>query len=478
MITQRASSSEEIRARLDHPVIDADGHTIEFMPAVRDRLKDLAGGELVNKVFSHATGFPDGWYRDSPEKRLATRRVRPPWWGVPSENTLDRTTAMLPKLMYERLGETGADFAIVYPTVGLMALGTPMDEVRQALCRAINDYHHAAFAAYRDRLSPVALIPTHTPDEAIVELDYAVGELGFKNVLMAGLVSRPLKGEDSRHAFYVDHLGIDSPYDYDLVWQRCQELKVAPAFHSGGMGWGSRNSPNNYMFNHVGHFAAACEATCKSLFMAGVTKRFPDMRFAFLEGGTAWAVSLYNDLIGHWKKRNRDEVRRYDPRRLDVEQMRTLFESHGDEVLRGLDREAVLEKLVDFRQSDEVEEMIDEWAAIGADRGEDIRDRFVPNFFFGCEADDPMNALAFDARLNGYGAKLQAIFSSDVGHWDVPDIRDVLSEAYELVDDGFLDEDEFRDFVFAHSVRLYTHLDEDFFEDTAIARAARRERDR
>ena len=275
MSTQRASSSEKIRARLDHPVIDADGHTIEFMPAVRDRLKDVAGGELVNKVFSHATGFPDGWYRASPEKRLATRRVRPPWWGVPSENTLDRTTAMLPKLMYERLGETGADFAIVYPTVGLMALGTPMDEVRQALCRAINDYHHTAFAAYRDRLSPVALIPSHTPDEAIAELDYAVGELGYRNVLMSGLVSRPLQGGDSRHAFYVDHLGIDSPYDYDPVWQRCQELKVAPAFHSGGMGWGSRNSPNNYMFNHVGHFAAACEATCKSLFMAGVTKRFP-----------------------------------------------------------------------------------------------------------------------------------------------------------------------------------------------------------
>ena len=44
---------------------------------------------------------------------------------------------MLPKLMYERLQETGADFAIVYPTVGLMALGTPIDEVRTELAETV-----------------------------------------------------------------------------------------------------------------------------------------------------------------------------------------------------------------------------------------------------------------------------------------------------------------------------------------------------
>ncbi len=470
------SSSAAIRSQLGHPVIDADGHTIEYMPAVREHLKDVAGGELVNKVFSHPTGFPHGWYKVSAEERLATRRVRPPWWGISSENTLDRATSMLPKLMHQRLPETGADFAIVYPTIGLMALGTPMDEVRLALCRALNNYHHEAFAPYRDRLSPVAVIPTNSPGEAIAELDYAVGELGFKNVLLCGLIHRPLRGSESRQATYIDHLGIDSLYDYDPVWARCQALGVAPAFHSGGMGWGSRNSPNNYMFNHVGHFAAACDATCKSLFMAGVTRRFPAMRFAFLEGGTAWAVTLYNDLIGHWQKRNREAVRRYDPRRLDVAQLQTLFASHGDDVFARIeDREGALARLEEFSVNSELEEMLDEWAPIGIERGEDIRDRFVPSFYFGCEADDPMNALAFDARLNGYGAKLQAIFSSDVGHWDVPDIREVLEEAHELVDDGFLSEADFRDFVFGHAVRLYTALDRDFFTGTAVADAVQAE---
>jgi hypothetical protein len=32
---------------------------------------------------------------------------------------LDRATAMLPRLMYERLDDLGIDFSVVYPTAGL-----------------------------------------------------------------------------------------------------------------------------------------------------------------------------------------------------------------------------------------------------------------------------------------------------------------------------------------------------------------------
>jgi hypothetical protein len=35
--------------------------------------------------------------------------------GLPTRNSLDRATAMLPRLLYERLGEMGLDFAISYP---------------------------------------------------------------------------------------------------------------------------------------------------------------------------------------------------------------------------------------------------------------------------------------------------------------------------------------------------------------------------
>jgi hypothetical protein len=46
---------------------------------------------------------------------LKERRERqldqPVWWGVPTKNTLDRVTSMLPKLLYQRLDEIGLDFA-------------------------------------------------------------------------------------------------------------------------------------------------------------------------------------------------------------------------------------------------------------------------------------------------------------------------------------------------------------------------------
>ena len=37
------------------------------------------------------------------------------------------------------------------------------------------------------------------------------------------------------------------------------------------------------------------------------------------------------------------------------------------------------------------------------------------------------------------GARLNALFSSDIGHFDVPDMTEVVPEAYELVEHGLLD---------------------------------------
>jgi hypothetical protein len=52
--------------------------------------------------------------------------------------------------------------------------------------------------------------------------------------------------------------------------------------------------------------------------------------------------------------------------------------------------------------------------------------------------------LAFDGKYLAFGARLKAIFSSDIGHWDVPDMTTVLAEAYELVEHGLLNEGDFR----------------------------------
>ena len=84
-----------------------------------------------------------------------------------------------------------------------------------------------------------------------------------------------------------------------------------------------------------------------------------------------------------------------------------------------------------------------------------------------------MNAVAF-GKVNPFGARINAIFSSDVGHFDVPDMRMVLPEAYELVEDGLITADDFRDFTFANAVRLWGTQNPDFFEGTADRPPGRR----
>jgi predicted TIM-barrel fold metal-dependent hydrolase len=416
------------------------------------------------------------WKKLTPDQRRDVGFMRPPFWGLPARNTLDRATAMIPRLMYERLDELGLDFAVLYPTYGLMPNNFDEEDVRRAACRAFNRYSAELYADLADRLAPVAIIPMHTPQEGIEELEYAVGELGLKATMLPSFVMRPLPSaqDADRPPRWMDTYGPDSPHDYDPFWARCLELGVSPTFHSGGMGWGSRGSTRSYVFNHIGNFAAAGEAICRSLFLNGVPHRFPELRFAFLEGGVAWAASLYSDILGHWHKRNANHITHYDPAELDRPLLEQLIKEYGPaefgERLDQLDY-----ALQTLSNADEPRDSIDEFAESGIQSSADVARIFERSFFFGCEADDPSNAAAYDSRRNPQGIRLNAMFSSDIGHWDVPDMREVLDEAWELVEHELIGPGDFRDFVFASPVRLWTANNPGFFEGTRVAERVSRE---
>jgi hypothetical protein len=115
--------------------------------------------------------------------------------------------------------------------------------------------------------------------------------------------------------------------------------------------------------------------------------------------------------------------------------------------------------------------LADEFAESLVTSPADVLDIFTRQYHFGCEADDPMNALAFDTDLNPGGARLRGVFASDIGHWDVPDFREVLPEAYELVEDGHFSEQDFMEFVFANPVSLWAGGRPDFFKGTVVENA-------
>jgi predicted TIM-barrel fold metal-dependent hydrolase len=472
-------TTAEIRARLKHPVIDSDGHFSEYVPVVTEYITRVGGknaledfGKAMNKTFISME-----WYNLTPRQRKEVWEKRPPFFGTPAKNTLDLATSLFPELLHERLGEIGLDFAVLYPGLALGAQTFLDDEIRRITCRALNNYYADLFMDHPDRLTPVAVIPMNTPQEALEELDYAVVQRGFKVVMMPSTIRRPIPAiakkypEAARYAFRLDTFGIDSEYDYDPVWARCQELKVVPTFHGPGEGWGSRTSISNYVYNHMGHFASANEAICKSLFLGGVTHRFPDLKFLFLEGGVGWARTLLGEIKGHWEKRNRDAVYNCDPKRIDREQFSALYHRYGGKLLRDLP--AGSEATV-FLARDEDPAYVDDFVRCGIERKQDIRDLFVPPFYFGCEADDPITSSAFDTKRNPFKARLNVVFGSDIGHFDVPDMTEVLPEAYEMVEEEMISEDEFKEFVFANAVRLWTAVNPDFFTGTAVESEANR----
>ena len=82
--------------------------------------------------------------------------------------------------------------------------------------------------------------------------------------------------------------------------------------------------------------------------------------------------------------------------------MRVLFSHYaGEEVAARLEETEHRSNLLWGRE--EAPEDVDEWARCGVKTREDIRDLFVPRFYFGCEGDDRLTGWAFDTTKNALG---------------------------------------------------------------------------
>jgi hypothetical protein len=382
----------------------------------------------------------------------------------------------LPALLAERLPELGIDFALIYPSFGLTINTIADDDLHRAAARAYNVMTAEMFAPFGQRFAPVAIVPARTPQQALEELEHAVGSLGYKAIMLRGNQERPIPSaaegiEPQKAAWYCDNIALDSPYDYDPFWRRCVELKVAVTQHSGSPRWVDRASISNFTYNHVGHFAEANHAFARGVFLGGVPRRFPSLNFGFMEGGVSWACQMCADMIEHWEKRRRAGLQ--DPRTTDVAELRRLIERYGDPATKA-HAESILGNLDVFRPEVSIEELsrpehvVDDFEASGVQSKADIRAVFAESFYFGCEADDRATLFAFDPRL---GVRLRPVFSSDFTHFDVPDFEDVIPEAFEMVERGYLTEHDFREFTFVNAVRLHTRNNPDFFRGTAVEQA-------
>ncbi len=469
--TTTISKAAGIRESLNYPIVDCDGHLLEVTPVfveyIRETVDDRHAEAYANST-AHAR-FSSPW-TTTPEQRRQRWISQPNLWGWPTKNTLDRATATIPGLYARRMDDLGIDYSILYPSAGLFVIYVD-PEFRTEVVKAYNRYVMELCSPYKDRMTAVASIPMDTPEEAIDHLEYAVNQLGHKVVCMQGYVSRPVPELAQRardlggFGTRLDYFGLDSEYDYDPVWAKCVELKVAPTFHSASP-YRAGRSVTNYTYNHIGAVAQAQEGLAKSLFLGGVTRRFPTLNFGFLECGTAWTCSLYADLVGHFDKRSLKAMEYVDPGKLDVDAMMGYFQEYGDRFTKKHMDTARGYYTRDFAPLPDK----DDFWRVGLTRPEEIKELFVDRFYIGCEADDRSVAWAFNTAVNPYGARIRAMFGSDVGHWDVTDVGDVVVEAWELVEDGLISEDNFREFMFWNPVELHAGMNPEFFKGTRVER--------
>src|SRR4051794_1416347 len=220
-------SPSEVRASLKHPIIDGDGHWVEYNPVFAERMRKVAGDKAADGFLASQRRIPDALKLSIAERKQRGIAMEG-YWTRQSTNTRDRATAMMPRLLYDRLDELGLDFAVIYPTAGLSVHRIADDATRRAVVRGFNVVSADYFAKLSDRLTPAAVIPMHTPEEAIAELEFVTRQLGAKVAMFGSNIARPAPAAANvdpalaRYTVAFDHIGLDSAHDYDPVWQKCR----------------------------------------------------------------------------------------------------------------------------------------------------------------------------------------------------------------------------------------------------------------
>ena len=130
-------SPEQIRAKLSHPVIDGDGHWVEYTPVFAEKIRKAVGDLGANGFLQSQRRIPDALEMTT-EQRKAKGAAMEGQWGRQAVNTRDRATAMMPMMLYDRMDEIGSDYAIVYPTAGLGIPRIADDATRRAVIRGFN----------------------------------------------------------------------------------------------------------------------------------------------------------------------------------------------------------------------------------------------------------------------------------------------------------------------------------------------------
>jgi hypothetical protein len=92
-------SPQEIRKSLKHPIIDGDGHWVEYTPVFAEKIRKVTGDIGGNGFLQSQRRIPDS-LSQTLDQRTEKGVAMEGFWGRQSTNTRDRATAMMPRMLY------------------------------------------------------------------------------------------------------------------------------------------------------------------------------------------------------------------------------------------------------------------------------------------------------------------------------------------------------------------------------------------
>ncbi len=203
----------------------------------------------------------------------------------------------------EVMDELSIQRTLMFPTLASLLEERMRDdpELIHAVVHALNQWLEEVWSFnYQDRIFTTPVISLPIVSKAIEELDWAV-ERGARAILVR---PAPVPGFRGSRSFALP--------EFDPFWKRVTEHNVLVAMHSSDSGYaryqqdweGSRTEMLPFVanaFRMVGQWRPVTDAVA-SWVCHGALYRFPELKIAVIENGSAWLVPLLNEMADIYKK--------------------------------------------------------------------------------------------------------------------------------------------------------------------------------
>ena len=78
-MAEASAATKALKARLDHPIVDADAHQLEVIPVLFEYLREVGGEGMPERWIAHVS-HGRRTFRMTQEERVDDRAPVPVWW--------------------------------------------------------------------------------------------------------------------------------------------------------------------------------------------------------------------------------------------------------------------------------------------------------------------------------------------------------------------------------------------------------------